>query len=134
MRKRIGAALIGASFILAACTVTGSPSTAPVGEGQGASLYATHCQACHGDRNGQGRIATAPPHNGEGHTWHHPDAQLRDWTLQGRLGLNAMPAFRGTLTEDEVDSILAFIKTWWTDEQRARQADISRRYEASLRP
>jgi mono/diheme cytochrome c family protein len=36
-----------------------------------------------------------------------------------------MPAFAGELTEAEVEAILAYIKTWWTDEQRASQAAVT---------
>ena len=43
-----------------------------------------------------------------------------------------MPRFKDRLKESEVDMILGFIKTWWTDEQRLTQADISRRYQEAL--
>jgi mono/diheme cytochrome c family protein len=36
-----------------------------------------------------------------------------------------MPAFAGQLSEQEVEAILAYIKTWWTDEQRAAQARVT---------
>jgi mono/diheme cytochrome c family protein len=36
-----------------------------------------------------------------------------------------MPTWKGTLTEEEVAAILAYIKTWWTDEQRQIQAEIT---------
>jgi mono/diheme cytochrome c family protein len=36
-----------------------------------------------------------------------------------------MPAFAGDLTEDEIDAIFVYIKTWWTDEQRAHQAEVT---------
>ncbi|MCH8280695.1 MAG: hypothetical protein IIC96_08425 [Chloroflexi bacterium] len=43
-----------------------------------------------------------------------------------------MPALGDKLAEPEVDAILTFIKTWWTAEQRANQADISQRYQEAL--
>ena len=43
-----------------------------------------------------------------------------------------MPAFGDKLTEPEVDAILTFIKTWWTSNQQASQADISQRYQEAL--
>ncbi len=43
-----------------------------------------------------------------------------------------MTAFGDRLTEQEMDAILTFIKTWWTAEQRASQADISHRYQEAL--
>ena len=42
-----------------------------------------------------------------------------------------MPGFN-YLTEDDVEAVLAFIKTWWTAEQREIQADISRRYQEAI--
>jgi len=76
-----------------------------------------------------GGTGGAPPHNHTGHTWHHPDAQLREWILNGKLGFGnpGMPALKDRVAEPELDAILTFVKTWWTAEQRASQADISQR-------
>jgi mono/diheme cytochrome c family protein len=100
---------------------------------RGAKMYATSCRPCHGDRYGKGSIGRAHPHNEMGHTWHHPDAQLKEWILQGKPGpeLSVMPGF-GYLTRGDVEAILVLIKTWWTDEQRESQADISRRYDQAI--
>jgi len=61
------------------------------------------------------------------------DAQLKEWILHGKPGpgLSVMPGF-GYLTKDDVEAVLAVIKTWWTDEQRENQADISRRYDQAI--
>ncbi len=100
---------------------------------RGAKVYATFCRPCHGDRHGKGSIGRAHPHNEMGHTWHHPDAQLKEWILYGKPGpgLSVMPGFK-YLREYDVEAILALIKTWWTDEQREIQADISRRYDQAI--
>jgi mono/diheme cytochrome c family protein len=37
-----------------------------------------------------------------------------------------MPTFKEQLTEEDVAAILAYIKTWWTEEQRQFQARITR--------
>ena len=105
--------------------------------GKGVQLYAANCQVCHGDREGQGATGGAPPHNDTGHTWHHPDAQLKDWILNGKLPgatptFGAMPAFKDALTEEQVDTILSYVRSWWTTEQRESQADISQRYQEAL--
>ena len=100
---------------------------------KGADLYATICQPCHGDRQGKRTIPGTSPHNEKGHSWHHPDIQLKEWTLNGKPGFRQqMPAFKGILTKKDVEAILAFIKTWWTAEQREIQADISRRYDQAI--
>ncbi len=100
---------------------------------RGAKVYATSCRPCHGDRHGKGSIGRAHPHNEMGHTWHHPDAQLKEWILHGKPGpgFSIMPGFK-YLREHDVEAILALIKTWWTDEQREIQEDISRRYQEAI--
>ncbi len=99
---------------------------------RGAQLYAANCQVCHGDQEGRGGTSGAPPHTVRGHTWHHPDAQLKDWVINGKLGFGQMPAFNGKLTDQEVDAVLSYIKTWWAPDQLEAQADISRRYQEAL--
>ncbi len=96
----------------------------------GSKLYASNCLSCHGDQQAGLVFGKAPPHNGNGHTWHHSDAELIQWTLEGRP-LN-MPAFKETLSRVDAEAILAYIKTWWTPQQKATQADISRRYQEAL--
>ncbi len=100
---------------------------------RGTKVYATSCRPCHGDRQGKGSIGRAHPHNEMGHTWHHPDAQLKEWILHGKPGpgLSVMPGF-GYLTKDDVEAVLAVIKTWWTDEQREIQEDFSQRYDRAI--
>ena len=95
---------------------------------RGAQLYGTYCLACHGGASG-GQMKDIPPrHNGNGHTWDHPDCQLVDTVLSGS-GETAprMPAFTGQLTADDVKAILAHIKTWWTEEERQAQARLTQR-------
>ena len=100
---------------------------------RGAKVYATSCRPCHGGRQGKGSIGRAHPHNEMGHTWHHPDAQLKQWILHGKPGpgLRIMPGVN-YLREHDVEAILALIKTWWTDEQREIQEDISRSYQEAI--
>lgn len=116
--------------IPAAGLAGGTPDKQPSLE-RGESLYQANCLVCHGDRRGEGGNGLGPPHNEQGHTWHHPDAQLKEWVLGGRLFLG-MPAFKDKLTDQEVEAILAYIKPWWTEEQRQSQADVSQRYQDAL--
>jgi mono/diheme cytochrome c family protein len=96
----------------------------------GAKVYAQHCAACHGaNLEGQpnwrtrlpnGRLP-APPHDESGHTWHHPDGVLFGITKHGLVpgryappGYQSdMPAFEGKLTDDEIWTVLAYIKSRW---------------------
>lgn len=148
MPTRLTAAMclsLAAALFLAGCgakkqpagvTPTTGPMTSvvqPEAEAlkRGEMLYQANCLTCHGDRQGKGGSGGVPPHNEQGHTWHHPDAQLKEWVLNGRL-FGGMPAFKEKVNEQDVGAILAFIKTWWTTEQRQSQADVSSRYQEAL--
>jgi mono/diheme cytochrome c family protein len=94
----------------------------------GAQLYARHCASCHGktlegqpewqSRNPQGRLP-APPHDENGHTWHHDDQVLFEVTKYGLARYappgyqSDMPAFEGTLSDPEIVAVLAFVKSRW---------------------
>ena len=143
----VAAVFISTSIFDSAAQTSGSkeavqPSyTVPVEEksdlskplARGAKVYATSCRPCHGDRHGKGSLGRAHPHNEMGHTWHHHDAQLTEWIRHGKPGpgLSVMPGF-SYLRKDDLDAVLQFIKTWWTDKQREIQADISRRYGQAI--
>lgn len=112
----------------------------PPGEshvGKGEKIYQQYCQACHGpqgkgltadwrQRDGQGELPP-PPHNREGHTWRHPDAMLYQMIAEGwrdpfnRSDRLTMPAFGNALELQEIDSVIAYLKTLWTEEQRNYQ-------------
>lgn len=111
----------------------------------GEALYAEHCAACHGaELEGQTEWRTpnedgtmpAPPHDRTGHTWHHGDAFLFDYTKLGgqetlkRIGVtdvpSGMPAFAGTLSDQQILEILAFIKSTWPERERQVQEQRSR--------
>lgn len=103
----------------------------------GRQVYLQNCAACHG-ANGEGQRPDAPlrkdetgrfpapPHNSTGHTWHHDDDLLIQIIREGGMGdedFYEMPAFGNVLTDEEIKAVLAFIKTLWTEEQRALQQE-----------
>ncbi|KPQ08210.1 MAG: Cytochrome c, mono- and diheme variant [Rhodobacteraceae bacterium HLUCCA12] len=106
----------------------------------GRALYARHCATCHGaqlegapdwQRPGADGRFPAPPHDETGHTWHHGDAFLFDYTKRGGqavlddLGVDfdsAMPAFGEILSDAEIRAILAFIRSTWPPEAQDFQA------------
>jgi mono/diheme cytochrome c family protein len=102
----------------------------------GQEVYEANCAACHG-KNGEGNgqdwrrpdangIFAPPPHDDSGHTWHHPDGLLYDIIVNGgNAPKSAMPAFGETLSHDEIVATLEYIKTFWSAESRATQAQIS---------
>ena len=94
----------------------------------GQALYGEYCAACHGEQlegqpDWQSRDADgylpAPPHDASGHTWHHPDRQLFEITKRGTAAIvgggyqSNMPGFADDLTDEEIVSVLAFIKSTW---------------------
>jgi|UniRef100_UPI004048C3E9 S-disulfanyl-L-cysteine oxidoreductase SoxD len=108
----------------------------------GKLLYGTFCAFCHGAKmegqpNWRSRMANgrlpAPPHNITGHTWHHPDAQLLSMIKDGFVpGVTApigyesnMPAFGAALSDIQIKTILAYIKTYWPDDALDAQREIS---------
>jgi mono/diheme cytochrome c family protein len=109
---------------------------------RGETLYAERCASCHGARlEGQpnwqsplpsGRLP-APPHDASGHTWHHPDGVLFRITREGTAAVvgggyeSDMPGFEGILGDEDIQAILAFIKSKWPERERAYQAQMSRR-------
>lgn len=100
---------------------------------RGAEVYAAQCATCHGAVNGVPALPTAPPHGPEGHTWHHPDRLLFEWVSDGPPAGTIMSGFGGVLTEEEIVSVLAYIKAQWPDAIRERQRQGSAAYEAQLR-
>ena len=118
------------------------PRIDPTNAGQvamGQSVYGARCASCHGAKlegqpNWNKRLANgrlpAPPHDQTGHTWHHTDAALFGITKHG-LGPYApagyqsdMPAFDSTLSDEQIASVIAYIKSTWPAGIRARQQGL----------
>ncbi|MCK8463083.1 cytochrome c [Aliiroseovarius sp. S1339] len=117
--------------------------SASVDLAQGEQYYQDYCASCHGANlegqpdwrsPGPDGVLPAPPHDETGHTWHHPDSVLFDYTkLGGKAALAAqgvdfesgMPGFGDQLTDDQIWNILAYIKSTWPDRQRELQAGRS---------
>lgn len=107
----------------------------------GQSVYARHCASCHGAQlEGQanwrqplpGGGFPAPPHDETGHTWHHPDALLFKIIKFGGQATSGpdfksnMPAFNKVMTDAEIWAVLMYIKSHWTERNRAHQERVSR--------
>lgn len=107
----------------------------------GRQIYGQYCAACHGaggegqpdwrEPNAEGELP-APPHGPEGHTWRHSDEALYHMIAKGwRDPFNetdrlTMPAFEEVLAPKEIKAVVEYLKTLWTDEQRAFQAEESK--------
>ena len=107
------------------------PPLDPAQVAEGEILYAQYCAACH-KANGEGDPEwqtpnedgsfKPPPHNNDGHTWHHADDLLLDLIANGSsFPKSQMTAFGDQLTDEEILAIVAYLKTWWGPEERAFQ-------------
>jgi mono/diheme cytochrome c family protein len=127
--------------LLAAAVLGGARSRTPAQPASaelatGAGLYGQYCASCHGaNLEGQpnwrselpGGGRPAPPHDASGHTWHHSDQQLFDMIKYGIAApgvppARQMPAFGGQLSDQQIKSVLGFIKSTWPDDIRTAQA------------
>jgi mono/diheme cytochrome c family protein len=118
------------------------PSAADIVAGQ--TLYVESCASCHGvglkgqpdwQTPGEDGILPAPPHDFSGHTWHHSDSVLFDYTKLGGKGALAkmgvddfesgMPAFEDVLSDQDIWNVLGYIKSTWPDQARDSQSKRS---------
>lgn len=139
------AVMVAAAFIYSAARDAGPAFIDPSEQQrvvQGKAIYANACASCHGEslqgqanwrqRMPNGRLP-APPHDKTGHTWHHPDAMLFDMVKNGLVpGKTAppgyesdMPAYRDILTDDEIISVLAYIKSTWPPKVLEAQKEVT---------
>ena len=127
------------ALVVTACGASNTPTGDPVQLAEGKALYEQHCASCHGV-NGEGQpnwklpdadgIYPAPPHNNEGHTWHHPDHQLLAIIAEGGTMPNTqMPSFADTMTPEQMEATLAYIKTFWGEEERKFQEQVTRQFQ-----
>lgn len=140
-QRHIGFAIGTVLILLAGGLVLFNGSTAQASKAQvalGKQVYVENCAGCHGP-NGEGEVPDAPlkpnadglfpapPHDSTGHTWHHSDALIREIIEEGRVddGFKPMPAFGDVLTQEQIDAVMVYIKTWWTPEQIEIQATVS---------
>ena len=149
LRSKIAvmAAVLSAGAALAFAAADGAADADWRDAGQvarGKQVYADHCAACHGanlegqpnwrERRPDGKLP-APPHDASGHTWHHSNAQLFDITKRGTAALAGpgyqtdMREFGTVLSDAEIWAVLAYIKSTWPPEIRARhdRIDAARR-------
>ena len=142
-------AVVIVMLVLAGCASDEGASTSQAVE-EGREVYAATCAACHGAA-GEGQpewhvlkadgTLPAPPLNGDGHTWHHPDGVLYRVVSEGGQILedpgldftSAMPAFGGQLSHGEIVAVLTYVKSLWGEKTsrglsiRESQALVSER-------
>jgi cytochrome c553 len=109
---------------------------------QGQTAYNLRCAHCHG-YDGEGQLPqtientlslgmmTIPPHDSSGHTWQHPDQLLLRTIREGisnPLDQFPMESYAEVMSDDEIMAVIAYIKLWWTESQRAHQAGLTKHW------
>ena len=107
----------------------------------GSKVFTSQCAECHGSNvtgepNWRVRSPTgelpSPPLNGTAHTWHHTDSLLFEVIKEGPGAAlpgykTKMRPFTGKLTDDEIWAVIAYIKSKWPPNIRARNAELQQR-------
>jgi mono/diheme cytochrome c family protein len=103
---------------------------------RGNAVYRQHCAVCHGPegkgppgdwrvRGSDGRYPP-PPLDDTAHAWHHPTQVLHEAVRHGIPNTN-MPAWGDKLSDQEIEDVVAYIKSLWSDDVYAIWHDIERR-------
>ena len=107
---------------------------------KGKIAYQNNCVSCHmidldGAKNwkdvDEDGHRKAPPLNGAGHTWHHDDKTLHAIIKYGLSKLvknyeGKMIGFEKNLSDKDIDSILAYIKSYWPKDKYKHQINLSK--------
>ena len=115
----------------------------PVQLARGEELYRQYCAVCHLER-GSGTVNwrqpgadgkfPPPPLNGTAHTWHHPWVQLHSVIKQGGPpGQSNMPAWQDRLNDQQIDDIIAWLTSLWSDEVYAMWYERDRKAREYLK-
>ena len=107
---------------------------------RGELVYNQNCVSCHmidlsgaknwKDLDDDGH-RKAPPLNGTGHTWHHDDKTLHAIIKYGLAKLvknyeGKMMGFGDKLSDIDIDSVLAYIKSYWPLDMYEFQINMSK--------
>jgi mono/diheme cytochrome c family protein len=84
-----------------------SPAPAAGDSANGASVYALNCAACHGEDAAGGAVG---PTLVSAELKAQDDDFYRQVILKGRSG-TAMPAWEGRLSEQEIEDVIAFLRS-----------------------
>ncbi len=107
---------------------------------RGKIAYEKNCVSCHminlaGAKNwkelDEDGHRKAPPLNGTCHTWHHDDKTLHAIIKYGLAKLvknyeGKMIGFEDKLSDKEIDSVLAYLKSYWPIDKYEYQINMSR--------
>jgi mono/diheme cytochrome c family protein len=140
--------IFAALFLLASCERRGSSAdnslarwyTAAQVE-EGTELFRANCAVCHGanaegtpswfEQDANGKFPP-PPLDGSAHAWHHPRADLQRVVKEGGAPFGGtMPAFGGTLSDEEIQAVIAYFQQQWPDDIYERWTKIDKAQSVS---
>lgn len=149
MGARLGLGVVLMAGVLSGCgedtTKVENPLNAPTNARglnlaqieHGRAVYEKHCLACHGVA-GKGQpgdwrqrkpngLYPPPPLDDTAHAWHHPTAVLKQAIEAGSPpDMGDMPAWKGKLSDAQIDDVIVYIKSLWSDEVYQRWLEIER--------
>lgn len=112
---------------------------------RGGKLFQENCAQCHGQLaqgapqwqkpDAAGKYP-APPLDGSGHAWHHPNDALIKTIRDGTVTLGgSMPPWKEKLSDRDIEAIIAWFQARWPEEiyQSWRQMDEKVRAQRAAR-
>jgi len=108
---------------------------------RGVRLYQEQCAQCHGPE-GQGhpdwqnpQVVAAPPLNGSGNEWKRRKQDMIAIIRNGvtRHGEPVMPAWKGRLSDQDIEDIIAWYQALWPAEVYQRWRETEARTAATRR-
>src|SRR3989344_7830834 len=110
---------------------------------RGGEIYRANCVACHGanaegapnwSKKGADGKFPPPPLDASGHGWHHPKSALVQTIKDGTIKLGGgMPAWKGTLTDDDIEAVVSWIQARWSEDVYKSWALMDERSGAGTR-
>lgn len=106
---------------------------------EGESNYQLYCAHCHGYEGGGQAVGApgdtarlgmklVPALDSTGDTWRYADTLLIEVIkigIQNPLDQYPMLGWSAVMNDEQMGDLLAYIKLWWTDEQRTHQAEVT---------
>ena len=93
---------------------------------RGERVFLTNCAGCHGNsgewkpgwqKPGPDGLLLPPPLDNSGRVWRLSSSQMKQFVHQGSpAGRSNMPAWQGKLTEQEIDEVVVWITSLWSDQ------------------
>ncbi len=118
--------------------LAGAVAAAPEGGGgdegliaRGRAVFGARCSACH-QATGQGLTGLAPPLAGSEWVTGEPEVAVRivlhgltgSVTVAGTEWNGVMPAWGGSMTDDEIGAVLSYVRTSWGNDASVVQPEL----------